>query len=251
MLRRFLTAEWRDLLLLNYEVEPRLLTPLVPAGTELDPWDGRALVSLVGFRFLRTAVLGVPVPGHRDFAEVNLRFYVLRRTAGGLSRRGVVFIRELVPRRLVAWIARLVYNEPYRRVPMTHTVELAGRTPGEPGRVAYGWSHGTRPCRLSGELHAPLLPLRRPSESEFVTEHYWGYSRQRDGRTLEYEVRHTPWQVTDLTNPRFEGDATALFGAEFAKALAGPPRSSFFADGSAVVVLRGRRMTGGGGAARA
>jgi uncharacterized protein YqjF (DUF2071 family) len=224
-------------------VEPRLVEPLVPAGTELDEWDGRTLVSLVGFRFLRTAVLGVPIPGHREFEEVNLRFYVRRRAPGRGWRRGVVFVRELVPRRWVAWIARLVYNEPYRRVPMTHTVEPRGLSPAEPGRVAYGWTDRGGHCRLSGELHAPLAPLPRPSEAEFVTEHYWGYSRQRDGRTLEYEVRHPPWNVTHVTSARFEGDATALYGAGFAGALAAPPRSAFFADGSPVLMLRGRRVT--------
>jgi uncharacterized protein YqjF (DUF2071 family) len=243
--RRFLTAEWRLLLLLNYEVEPGVLEPLVPRGTELDAWDGRTLVSLVGFRFLRTAVLGVPVPGHRAFDEVNLRFYVRRRAAGGPWRRGVVFLRELVPKRLVAWTARLLYHEPYRRVPMTHAVDLGRRAPGAPGRVEYGWRHRGRRCRLSGELHAPLLPLRRSSEAEFVTEHYWGYSRQRDGRTLEYEVRHPPWQVTDVTNPRFEGTAAAFHGAALANVLSGPPRSAFFADGSPVVVFRGRRIPAG------
>ena len=163
--RPFLTAAWRHLLLLNYRVEPRHLEPLVPRGTELDAWEGRTLVSLVGFRFLDTAVLGVPVPGLRDFTEVNLRFYVRRLAPDGALRRGVVFIRELVPRRLVAWIARLVYHEPYRRVPMRHAIALGGFSEKEPGRVEYGFRHRGQSLRMRGELRAPLRSLERPSVS--------------------------------------------------------------------------------------
>jgi uncharacterized protein YqjF (DUF2071 family) len=86
----FLTAEWRDLAMLNYEIDAAVLRPFVPAGTELDAWGGRTFVSVVGFRFLGTRVRGVPVPGHRDFEELNLRFYV-RRVADDGPRRGVVF----------------------------------------------------------------------------------------------------------------------------------------------------------------
>jgi uncharacterized protein YqjF (DUF2071 family) len=240
--RPFLTARWRHLLLLNYQVDPPLLEPLVPNGTELDAWEGRTLMSLVGFRFLDTAVLGVPVPGHRHFTEVNLRFYVRRRSPDGASRRGVVFIRELVPKRWVAWIARLAYQEPYLRVPMTHAIELGGLSPVEPGQVSYGWTHLGESCRLVGELRSPIRPLQRPSEAEFVTEHHWGYTRQRDGGTLEYEVRHPAWQVTGVTAARLEGDASALYGPGLAAPMAAPPHSAFFADGSAVEVYRGRPL---------
>jgi uncharacterized protein YqjF (DUF2071 family) len=134
---RFLTAQWRDLLMLNFVVDPALLAPHVPAGTTLDRWQGEALVSVVGFRFVDTRVLGMPLPGHRDFEEVNLRFYVRRHAAEGV-RRAVVFIRELVPRRAIAWVARAWYNEPYRALPMRHSVSrhASERT------VRYEWREG-------------------------------------------------------------------------------------------------------------
>src|SRR5687768_6124543 len=133
--RPFLSAAWRDLVMLNYEIAEGLLLPLVPAGVELDRWRGKAYVSVVGFRFLDTRVRGVAVPGHTRFEEVNLRFYV-RREVGGEVRRGVVFVRELVPRRAIAFVARAMYNEPYRAVRMRHTIESVGD-----GRTAreYAW----------------------------------------------------------------------------------------------------------------
>ena len=107
----FLTAEWRYLAMLNYRVSPSLLYPLVPPGTELDLWNGTAYISVVGFKFQHTRVLGVPIPFHVNFEEVNLRFYVRRETNGAV-RRGVTFIRELVPRAAIAGVAKLAYNEP-------------------------------------------------------------------------------------------------------------------------------------------
>src|SRR5258708_10839930 len=119
--RAFLTAEWRYLVMLNYEVDPVLLAPCVPVGTELDPFDGKAFVSLVGFRFLNTKILGIPVPFHRNFDEVNLRFYV-RRCVDGVVKRGVVFIRDIVHRRAIAAVAPLAYSENYRCLPMAHKI---------------------------------------------------------------------------------------------------------------------------------
>ena len=115
MRRPFLTASWTDLVILNYEVPPAVVLPLVPRGTELDIWQGQALVSLVGFLFTDTRVRGLAIPWHRHFEEVNLRFYVRRRVASAPDRRAVVFVRELVPRYAIAAIARFLYNEPYRR----------------------------------------------------------------------------------------------------------------------------------------
>lgn len=238
----FLTAEWRDLLLLNYEVSPDLLEPLVPAGTELDTWDGRALVSLVGFRFLRSRVLGCAVPLHGAFEEVNLRFYVRRRIDDGPPRRGVVFIREIVPRRAVAWVARYVYGEPYRRFPMSHRIVPAAS--GHPQCVEYAWRSRRDVWRLVGCVEAPPAPLIRPSEAEFVSEHYWGYSRQPDGGTLEYEIFHPPWHVAPVVDPRFEAPSTAPYGESFTRVLTSPPHSAFYADGSAVTVFRGCRISG-------
>ena len=81
--RRFLTAEWRYLVMLNYQIEPDLLRPFLPQGTELDSWQGQTFVSIVGFNFLNTRLLGLPIPGHINFEELNLRFYVRRKGPEG------------------------------------------------------------------------------------------------------------------------------------------------------------------------
>ena len=237
--RPFLTARWEHLVLLNYACPAALLAPLVPAGTTLDPWHGQTLVSLVGFRFEDTRLAGLPIPGHRSFDEVNLRFYVRRVASDGSLRRAVVFIRELVPRRAIAVVARWLYNEPYLRVPMSHAIDL---DPRRGGAVAYRWQHRARRFALGASVTGPAQALVPGSEAEFITEHYWGYTRQRDGGTLEYEVAHPRWAVWTADTARFEGVADRLYGPDFTQILSGAPQSAFVAMGSPVSVFRGRRL---------
>ena len=223
--------------MLNYEVNEALVSPLVPPGVELDRWDARLYVSVVGFRFLDTRLLIVPVPGHTAFEEVNLRFYV-RRHVGNEVRRGVVFVRELVPRRAIALVARVAYNEPYRALPMRHRIEADGdRTLRE-----YAWKAGERWAGLRATTSGPSTALAPDSEAEFITEHYWGYTRQRDGGTVEYRVTHPRWNVWDGTDARLKGDVAPVYGEAFERALSTSPRSAFVADGSAVTVYPPARI---------
>jgi uncharacterized protein YqjF (DUF2071 family) len=234
----FLTARWEHLVLLNYAVPPALLAPLVPRGTELDAWQGTTLVSLVGFLFRETRVGGFAVPAHRTFPEVNLRFYVCRLDGTGAPRRAVVFIRELVPRLVIALIARWRYNEPYTRVPLTHAIALDETG----GSIRYRWRYRKHAFGLEAVVDGPPRPLEPGSEAEFIAEHYFGYTRQRDGRTLEYQVEHPPWRIWTPTTARFEGPATLLYGQAFGDVLSGSPRSVYVAEGSAVTVHVGHLL---------
>jgi uncharacterized protein YqjF (DUF2071 family) len=236
--RVFLSAEWRDLAMLNYEVDARLLDNYVPRGTVLDSFLGKTYVSLVGFRFCRTKLFGsLAVPFHFDFDEVNLRFYV-RRKEGDENRRGVVFIAEIVPRRAIAAMARLVYGENYVCLPMKHRIF----TDGSKKTVEYHWRFKNRWCHLAAQaVGAPELP-REGSLEQFITEHYWGYSTQRRGSSLEYYVSHVPWRVWVSTTAGFDGDASELYGVELGRVLQGQPSSTFIAEGSPVTVFRGRKL---------
>ena len=239
--RRFLTAEWRYVAMLNYAVDPRLLEHYVPAGTEIDLWQGRCLISLVGFRFLSTKVMGIPIPFHRDFDEVNLRLYV-RRREGSEVRRGVVFVREIVPRRAVAAIARAAYNEQYVTFPMTHRIEPM---PDGGASVEYAWqtSRGWNRISLSAKGE-PKLP-DEGTEEQFIAEHYWGYSRQRDGGCIEYHVDHPSWRVWTSREANFAGDMEELYVSELAEVVNQKPVSAFLAEGSPVTVFRGKKIAGG------
>jgi len=244
----FLTAAWRYLAMLNYAVDPALLAGRVPPGTELDPFEGGHFVSVVGFLFEDTRVLGVPVPGHRHFEEINLRFYVRRREADGW-RRGVAFVKEIVPRPAIATVARCFYEEPYVAHPCRHEITWHAGDPRTPDRVGYEWRREGRweSVTVAAEPGAPA-PLVVGSHEQYIAEHYWGYTRHqrrfggRRGRTSAYRVEHPPWRVWPVREARLEADVASLYGAEFAGPLAGPPTSAFLAEGSPVTVYRGRLL---------
>ncbi len=222
--RPFLTAAWRDLAVLNFEVNPSVLAPYVPAKTELDLWQGKTLVSLVGFRFLETKVLGVSVPFHTDFDEVNLRFYVR-----GAEGRGVVFIKEIVPKRAVAGVARLLYGENYVTAPIEHRIER-GRS------VSYTWQWQGRQNYVAIDAAGePWLPAEDSAEA-FILEHYWGYKHSA------YRVEHPRWRVWTVTAARCDVGGDALYGAGFGEVLQAAPVSAMLAEGSEVAVFR---QTGG------
>ena len=237
--RPFLEAEWRYLVMLNFRVAPGLLAPFVPRGTVLDTWRGDSWLSLVGFRFLNTRVLGLPIPGHRHFPEINLRFYVRPISD---QRRAVVFLREIVPRRAIAVTARLLYNEPYvarRMIAEAPAVPLEA-----PGRIAYAWRGRGRWNRFGVTAMGEATAIRDGSDEEFIAEHYWGYTAQRDGSTIEYAVEHPRWRVWQVTDVVFDVDVEAEYGGAIGEALRGSPASAFLADGSVVRVGRPVRLSG-------
>lgn len=214
--------------MVNYVVDPGLVQPFVPLGTELDQWNGKTFVSLVALRFRKTRLMGLPVPLHRDFEELNLRFYV-RREGGPDLRRGVVFIQEIVPRHAITTVARWMYNEPYRTLPMRSEVRA---TP--PPSARYEW-------QLDGSWHGCAATGKGPgavpapgTEEAFITEHYFGYTRQRDGGTVEYRVEHRRWTVWQA-DVQLDADLAALYGKEWGAALQ-RPSSTFIADGAPVAV---------------
>jgi uncharacterized protein YqjF (DUF2071 family) len=226
--------------MLNYRVDPALLAPHLPAGTVLDERAGSHFVSVVGFRFLRTRVLGVPIPLHRDFEEVNLRFYVRREVCGDV-RRGVVFIRELVPRAAIAMVARAAYEEPYLALPMRHRISWrAGTT--DPTLVEYGWRSRRGWSRLAVVPRGTASPVVRGSDEEFIVEHYWGYTRRRHGGSAEYRVEHPPWRCWTVSDASLEGPLADVYPDAFAALLASPPHSAFLAEGSEVRVFHPTRF---------
>ena len=242
MSRVFVTADWRYLAMLNYAVDPALLAAFVPAGTELDFFEGQTFVSLVAFRFLRTRVLGMRIPFHEDFEEVNLRLYVRRRVGEGW-RRGVTFIRELVPRRAVALVARLVFNENYTAMPLSHQIDDVGHGTDRRVSAEYGWrQRGTTGSIRMRAAGTPVTP-QAGSLEQFITEHYWGYVRQRSGATLEYEVRHDPWGVWAADEAAFVDQGSRLYDPALSAVLARKPDSAFLADGSAVQLFEGRKIS--------
>ena len=218
--------------MMNFVVDPAIFAPFVPTGTELDFYEGETFVSVVGFLFLDTRVLGISVPLHRDFEEVNLRFYVKRKSIEGW-KRGVVFVRELVPRRAIAAVARVFYGERYAAVPMRHSI-----VDNESGvSVRYEWRRGAKWESLAMSANSELTDVTVGSHEEFITEHYWGYTAGRNV-TSEYRVEHPRWKIWNANDASFNADVAKLYGNEFVAPLSATAASQFIAEGSHVQVWR-------------
>lgn len=235
---RFLTAEWSRLILANYEVDPAILGPWVPQGVELHPFEGRYYMSLVGFLFSKTRLWGLSVPFHQHFEEVNLRFYV-RRQEGDGTQRGVVFIREIVPRATVALVARIFYNEGYISLRMRHLFQDNGGLL----KVRYEWQT-SRWNRLEATVRGLPVPFQKDSLEEFLADHTWGFTTQRNGSCSAYRVAHRPWNLWRTQDYEIScPSADKLYGRDLSLYLSRKPASVLVADGSPVEVYRACRLS--------
>lgn len=235
---QFLKAQWKNLVMLNYQVDATILKPYIPAGTVLDLWEGKALVSMVGFMFLDTQVMGIKWPWHVDFEEVNLRFYV-KYFNGTEWKRGAVFISEIVPKSIIVLIANSLYKEHYRALPMRSTI-----TPVADNHTAflYEWKLNGRWNKLGATAGNELLDIKPGSPQEFILEHYWGYNGLSSNKTMEYQVEHISWQTGLVRDYIFDADVAALYGDAFKPYLEKEPVSAFYALGSEIKVRMGEKI---------
>ncbi|MEI6947791.1 DUF2071 domain-containing protein [Paraflavisolibacter sp. H34] len=233
----FLTAAWQNLLMANYAIDPSVLQRYLPYQTELDEFNGVHYVSLVGFLFANTRIRGVQVPFHSTFEEVNLRFYV-RYKEDGLWKRGVVFLKELVPKRMITFVANTIYGEKYA----THRMKHHWGRAEERLQVEYHWKVGREWNFLKAQAEQQAHPLVAGSEEEFITEHYWGYTAIGPQHTGQYQVEHPKWRVHPVLSYDIHCNAAALYGKEFSEALQAAPLSVFLAEGSDIKVMKGSRF---------
>ncbi|MBK9732154.1 MAG: DUF2071 domain-containing protein [Chitinophagaceae bacterium] len=236
MNKAFLTAEWKNLLMINYEIDPAVLLPHLPHKTILDNYNGIHYVSLVGFLFLNTKVLGLKIPFHVNFEEVNLRFYV-KRKVNNEWRRGVVFVREIVPKHAIAFVANTLYKEHYSAMPMRHQVIRD-----EVLQVNYGWKYKGSWDELGITTNKSPIAMKAGSLEEFIAEHYWGYNRVHESKTTEYKVEHPKWNFFPSIDYTVSCRFSELYGNDFDFLSDAKPLSVFMADGSGVSVGHGSTL---------
>jgi len=233
----FLTAQWRKLILANYAIDPEVLKPYLPIGTELDFWNDTCYISVVGFLFDAVKIKGVKIPNHHSFPEVNLRFYV-RYKENQEWKRGVVFIKEIVPKTMVTFIANTMYGENYQTLPMRHQWDMLDNEQ----RIEYEWKVNNKWNYLRVKAGIEPVDIKEGSEAEFITEHYWGYTKLSDTKTSAYEVVHPRWKVYRMHNLNFSFSTKELFGAAFVPYLETKPTSIFLAEGSEVQIMGGGKI---------
>ena len=227
----FLTAEWNDLAMFNYEIDPQILENFVPKGTELDLWNGKCYISLIGFMFENVKVLGIKVPFHVNFEEVNLRFYV-KRYENGMWKRGVVFVKEIVPKHAITIVANTLYNEHYQTLKMRHS-----RTQNETSKsFQYEWFKDSKWNSISMTTKKNAIPIELNSEAEFITEHYFGYTNYNKEKSIEYAVSHPRWEQLQVIESKIDVDFESIYGKNFKFLQNLKPTSEFLAIGSKIAI---------------
>lgn len=227
----FLICQWKDLAMINFVIDPEFLLPFVPVGTELDLWEGKAFVSLVGFRWDETRVKGVQVPGHVRFDELNLRFYVKRQTPEGW-RRGVCFIREFIGLPVATWVANICYAEKFqvRNVNYSCAPKALGNY------IRYRIADRDRFYGLHMMAARPERTILADSFEEFIVSHKWAYASLKNGRTLEYQIERPAWHFSPAYFVHVDFDGEKLYGPILGRVIQGKPHSAFFVNGSEVKV---------------
>jgi uncharacterized protein YqjF (DUF2071 family) len=231
----FLSAHWKNLLMLNYKVDAAILKPFLPRGTELDYYNGNCYASLVGFMFLQTRIKGIAFPFHTNFEEVNLRFYV-KFKEGNQWKRGVVFVKEIVPKKMICVVANLLYQEHYYYMPMKNSLITTESN----FTVQYDWYFNKEWNFLQATASNNAEPMKINSEEEFIAEHYWGYSKLNENTTSEYGVQHEPWKIHQVEAYKVNCNIAELYGSQFVDALSQNPSSVFVAAGSDIAVTHRR-----------
>ncbi|MBC8755722.1 DUF2071 domain-containing protein [Kordia sp. YSTF-M3] len=234
----FLTAEWRKLVFINYTVAPEILQEYVPKGTFLDSYDGKCFVSVIGFMFKNTKVLGCKMPALHTFEEVNLRFYV-KREENGVWKRGAVFIQEIVPKRLLSFVANTVYHEHYITRPMSHEWNITSETVA----ISYAWKNKQQTQSIAVTTKNNPVPFPENSEIEFISEHYFGYTKYSNSKTFEYEVTHPKWLYYKADDYKLNLDFELNYGEKFAHLTNTKPYSVFLMEGSKITVEPKKSLT--------
>lgn len=229
---RFLTARWENLIMANYQVDPQILLPYLPKGADLDYYEGKCYVSLVGFMFLKTKLLGISVPFHQNFEEFNLRFYVKFG-----CKRGAVFIKEIVPKPAIAYIAKWTYREPYCYMPMKHKISQK-----EYLEIEYAFCFEKKWNTIKVIAENTTSSIIDNSKESFILEHYWGYNKYSEDKTMEYGVEHEKWHTHAIKSYMIQINFEKLYGKEISRFLTNAPDSIFLATGSDVIVRKGKMI---------
>jgi uncharacterized protein YqjF (DUF2071 family) len=230
-MKTFLTAKWQNLIMVNYEIDPTYLTPYLPAGVDLDFYNDKTYISLVGFLFKDSSLFNIPIPIFGTFEEINLRFYV-KRKIGNDIKRGVVFINETVPNKTVAWVANKLYKKHYTSIATKHNWKI------DPSNkeIEYKWLVNKKWNFVKVIANSKAIKMKTDSIEEFIFEHYFGYTKLNTTQSIEYKVNHPSWLINEIKDYKINCDFTSFYGENFSILNSTIPNSVMFAEGSEISI---------------
>ena len=226
----FLRANWENLIMANYEIEPSTLAPYLPKGVELDFYNNKTYVSLVGFMFKNTRLFGLPIPFFGSFEEINLRFYV-KKIENRKIKKGVVFINETVPFKIVALLANKLYKEHYISIPTKNSIDIT-----ENKDIKFEWKINDRWNSLAVKSDTNKYKIEQGTIEEFIFERYFGFTKLSASSTQEYKIHHPKWMTHKILNSQIDCDFRSMYGDSFSMLNNQTPDSIVLAEGSQVSV---------------
>ena len=227
----FLKANWENIIMINYEIDPKILIPFLPKGVEIDLFNGKCYISLVGFMFKKTKLFNIPIPWFGTFEEINLRFYVVRKENSQI-KRGVVFINETIPYPIVAWMANKLYKEHYTVVPTKHEINYQDKSK----KIKFEWLLNKKWNSIYVESSNESSAMKQDTLEKFIYEHYYGYTKINENKTEEYKLQHPSWETNEVLNYKIDCDFEAMYGKSFSVLNQTKPEAVFVAEGSQVAV---------------
>jgi uncharacterized protein YqjF (DUF2071 family) len=226
----FLRANWENLIMANYEIDPSVLEQYLPKGVELDFYNKKTFVSLVGFMFKKTRLFGIPIPFFGSFEEINLRFYV-RKIEDRKIKKGVVFINETVPFKIVALLANKLYKEHYISIPTKNSIVIS-----EHKHLKYEWKINKKWNAIAVKADTNQYEITKDTIEEFIFERYFGFTKLSDTSTQEYKIHHPKWMTHKIINSHIDCDFGSMYGDAFSGLNNQKPDSIILAEGSQVSV---------------
>jgi uncharacterized protein YqjF (DUF2071 family) len=230
-MKTFLKAKWQNLIMVNYEIDPTYLLPYLPKGVDLDYYNGKTYISLVGFLFKDSSLFKIPIPLFGTFEEINLRFYVTRKI-GTEVKRGVVFINETVPNKTVAWVANKLYKEHYTSIPTKHKWKIDANYK----EIEYEWMVNKKWNCLKVIATTNALNIRVGSLEEFIFEHYFGYTKVDPTQSIEYKINHPSWLINEIKAHTITCNFSDFYGEHFKILNSTNPHSIMLAEGSDITI---------------
>lgn len=236
--RPIVRMAWRDLLFLHWPVDANTVQRLLPAGLEIDTYDGSAWVGLIPFRMPVVRAFGLTIPGAGSVLECNVRTYV----RCGIET-GVWFFSLDANSISAVYSARTIFRLNYRHSRISTNRDSDRFEYVVERRDHHRRSHiGQRSARSSngGDSQQPAMrcvwdigaamPSAKPGELEhFLTERYALFTIGRGGRLLVSRIHHESWRLREARIVELNDSLIEAAGVDIGGARASEP-TAFHCD---------------------
>lgn len=225
---------WRNVVHVNYQIAPEVLHPYLPPRTEILLFQNKCFITLTALVYDQVKFKGLNIPLHREIPEVNLRFYV-SAADGSKSKNGVVLLKRIIAKPLLAFAGQLLFQEQYAVMPISYFV----RKQSTERLVKYFWKNNPP----YGEWHSlsvktshSSIAFNEDDQVAFLTKPTLRFSGGRSMRTRVSEIEYKVTNVFEVDDYQLDVKFSVLFGGKFQFLSRQKPESVYLLEDSEVTV---------------